>query len=83
MQHAMHLASHSDPRVHARYVMRTAVMRTIPEAALPRLPRGLLTEPDSRDDSTPSMASEAPGNVTACDDSSSDRTTNRSVVCVT
>jgi integrase len=38
VQHAMHLASHSDPKVHARYVMNTAAMRAIPDAALPRLP---------------------------------------------
>ena len=37
VQHAMHLTAHSDPRVHARYVMDTVAMRTIPEAALPRL----------------------------------------------
>ncbi|MEO6419640.1 MAG: tyrosine-type recombinase/integrase, partial [Polyangiaceae bacterium] len=35
VQHAMHLTAHSDPRVHARYVMDTVAMRTIPEAALP------------------------------------------------
>ena len=32
VQYAMHLTAHSDPRVHARYVMRTAAMRTIPDA---------------------------------------------------
>ena len=37
VEHAMHLTAHSDPRVHARYVMDTVAMRTIPEAALPRL----------------------------------------------
>jgi integrase len=42
VQHAMHLASHSDPKVHARYVMSTKAMRTVPATALPRLPtRGL------------------------------------------
>ena len=35
IQHAMHLASHSDPKVHARYVMSTAAMRQTPAAALP------------------------------------------------
>jgi len=40
VQHAMHLTAHSDPRVHARYVMRTTAMRSIPEAAIPRLPAG-------------------------------------------
>jgi integrase len=57
-QHAMILSAHSDPRVHARYVMRTAAMRAIPDAALPRLPAGGLVE-----------AAEAPGNVTVRDDS--------------
>jgi integrase len=38
VQKAMALAAHSDPKVHARYVMRTRKMRTMPEAALPRLP---------------------------------------------
>jgi integrase len=58
VQHAMHLAGHSDPHVHARYVMRTAAMRTIPVAALPRLPIGRL-----------SSARRGQGNVTAGDDS--------------
>jgi hypothetical protein len=58
VQHAMHLASHSDPKVHARYVMNTLAMRTIPSAALPRLPMGPLVEAYERD-----------GNVTARDDS--------------
>ena len=40
----MHLASHADPKVHARYVMSTTAMRTIPAAALPTLPAGGLTE---------------------------------------
>jgi hypothetical protein len=55
VQHAMHLTAHSDPRVHARYVMRTPAMRTIPPAAIPRLHAGLLPAPvrdDSRDEST-------------------------------
>jgi integrase len=38
VQHAMHLASHSDAKVHARYVMSTKAMRMVPDAALPRLP---------------------------------------------
>ncbi len=58
VQHAMHLASHSDPRVHARYVMRTAAMRAIPDAALPPLPNGALPE-----------APKGAGIVTARDDS--------------
>jgi integrase len=47
VQHAMHLASHSDPKVHARYVMSTAAMREIPSAALPRLPSIVTTRDDS------------------------------------
>ncbi len=37
VQQAMHLAGHSDPKVHSIYVMSTKRMRRIPEAALPRL----------------------------------------------
>lgn len=37
-QRAMRLTSHTDSRVHARYVMETEAMRTIPAAAIPRLP---------------------------------------------
>ena len=44
MQRAMHLASHSDPRVHHRYVMRTKAMQQIPDEALPQLPVGPLPE---------------------------------------
>ena len=44
VQHAMHLASHSDPKVHARYVMSTRAMRKIPDEALPQLPVGPLPE---------------------------------------
>ena len=69
VQHAMHLASHSDPRVHARYVMRTAAMRAIPDAALPVLPLGGLAERPRRDDSPPAEGSEPAGIVTTCDDS--------------
>ena len=58
VQHAMHLASHADAKVHSRYVMSTKAMRTIPDAALPRLPAGALAE-----------ASDRAGNVTARDDS--------------
>jgi hypothetical protein len=58
VQHAMHLAAHSDPKVHARYIMGTAAMRAIPDAALPRLPLGPLLQ-----------GSEPPGNVTGRDDS--------------
>ena len=45
--------------VHARYVMSTRAMRTIPDAALPHLPFGALKE-----------ASDRGGNVTGRDDSS-------------
>jgi hypothetical protein len=41
VQQAMSLASHWDARTHMRYVMRTRAMRTIPEAAIPRLPATL------------------------------------------
>ena len=54
-----------------------------PTQPLPRPPQGPRTEPILCDDSTPSRASGAPGNVTACDDSSSDWTTYRSVVRAT
>ena len=61
VQHAMHLASHADAKVHARYVMSTKAMRTIPSAALPRLPlEGLLDV---------SKTTETAGIVTARDDS--------------
>jgi hypothetical protein len=58
VQRAMHLASHSDPRVHHRYVMRTKAMQQIPAEALPQLPAGGLTE-----------APRQPRIVTARDDS--------------
>jgi integrase len=58
VQRAMHLAAHSDPRVHARYVMSTAAMREIPNDALPSLPAGALAEVSRRE-----------GNVTGRDDS--------------
>ena len=44
VQHAMHLTAHSDPRVHARYVMQTSAMRAIPKAAIPRLSVAALRE---------------------------------------
>ena len=37
-QHAMRLAGHSDQKTHMRYVMDSPEMRSIPVAALPRLP---------------------------------------------
>jgi integrase len=69
VQHAMHLASHSDPKVHARYVMSTRAMRTTPDAALPRLPVAGLAEASVRDGSTAGRASKVWANVTARDDS--------------
>jgi integrase len=41
VQTAMRLSAHSDEKVHMRYVGRTAAMRQIPEAAVPKLPAGL------------------------------------------
>jgi integrase len=38
VQQAMHLAGHSDPKVHAMYIMGTKRMQQIPAAALPMLP---------------------------------------------
>ncbi len=48
VQTAMALAAHSDARTHMRYVMKTTVMRTIPEAVLPRLSGALSTAQSSR-----------------------------------
>lgn len=67
VQHAMHLTAHSDPRVHARYVMGTIAMRRTPDAALPRLPENALVEADARDVAPLSDASPAPGIVTGRD----------------
>jgi integrase len=41
VQHAMHLASHSDAKTHMGYVMNTEAMRRIPVAAMPVLDAGL------------------------------------------
>ncbi len=71
VQHAMHLTAHSDPRVHARYVMRTTAMRAIPEAAIPRLAPGPLLGPGD-DDSRPEEASPAGRIVITSDDSPED-----------
>jgi Phage integrase family len=80
LQHAMHLAAHADPKTHMRYVMKTTAMRTIPDAALPRLPAGRLVETigrdDSRrarDDSHPSEVVATTGIVAARDDSTETR----------
>jgi integrase len=62
VQHAMHLAAHADPKTHMRYVMNTTAMRTIPDAALPRLPVGQLVEASGRGDA-PRAANEASGEV--------------------
>ena len=42
VQHAMHLAGHSDTKTHMRYVMQTTAMGRIPAAAVPRLAPGSL-----------------------------------------
>jgi integrase len=47
VQHSMHLSAHGDAKVHARYVMATKAMRTIPTAAIPELPAGGLPTSDS------------------------------------
>lgn len=65
VQHAMHLAAHSDPRVHARYVMRTAAMRTVPAAALPTLCGVVLADRVHRRDSKGADAVYAPIKTTA------------------
>jgi hypothetical protein len=69
VQHAMHLAAHSDPRVHARYVMRTAAMRTVPAAALPVLAMTQLPERVRGDDSAANDVPSGPGIVSVRDDS--------------
>jgi len=52
VQHAMHLAAHSDAKTHERYVMSTAAMRAIPGEAIPQLPAGGLRESsETADDS--------------------------------
>ena len=38
VQHAMHLAAHSDAKVHGRYVMSTDAMGRAPASAIPTLP---------------------------------------------
>jgi hypothetical protein len=65
----MHLAAHSDPRVHARYVMRTAAMRKIPDAALPRLPVTLLASGRPGRESSRRIDVNSARIVTARDDS--------------
>jgi integrase len=50
VQHAMHLAGHSDAKTHMRYVMQGPAMRTIPASALPRLPRSAAGIVTARDD---------------------------------
>jgi integrase len=81
VQHAMHLAAHADPKTHMRYVMKTTAMRTIPEAALPRLSAGELVDAigrdDSRDHSPLARASLESGIVTTYDDSSEKRGRSR------
>lgn len=69
VQHAMHLASHSDPKVHARYVMNTRAMRTVPSAALPALSIAALPEAPAGDTEPAQEASDMWAIVTARDDS--------------
>jgi integrase len=59
VQQAMHLAGHTSHLVHQRYVMRTLAMRSIPEAALPRLRRSAASIVTGRDDSLRSRARRA------------------------
>jgi hypothetical protein len=65
VQHAMHLAAHSDPRVHARYVMRTAAMRSVPAAALPALSALAFGDRAEGDDSNGALAIHTPIKTTA------------------
>ncbi len=67
VQHAMHLAAHSDPKTHMRYVMNTAAMRNVPEAALPRLSVTALVVRE-RDVSSTKTGPIDPPIVTSCDD---------------
>ena len=69
VQHAMHLTAHSDPRVHARYVMRTSAMRAIPEAAIPRLGPGPLVARRGQDVSRSIEGSDAVRIVITSNDS--------------
>jgi integrase len=70
VQHAMHLTAHSDPRVLARYVMRTTAMRLIPEAVIPRLEARVLVEVTRSDDFASPDGAASLRIVTANDDSS-------------
>jgi integrase len=45
VQQAMHLAGHSDPHVHMRYVQNTEAMGRVPAAALPALPGPRISKP--------------------------------------
>jgi integrase len=69
VQHAMHLTAHSDPRVHARYVMRTSAMRAIPEAVIPRLGPGPLVARHGQDVSRSTEGSDDVRIVITSDDS--------------
>ncbi len=53
VQHAMHLAGHSDAKTHMRYVMQAPALRTIPAAALPRRLPKAASIVTARDDSNP------------------------------
>jgi hypothetical protein len=68
VQTAMTLAAHSDPKVHARYIMATTAMRKVPDAALPRLGEVVEALETSRegltvDETTPEGASSEPSQV--------------------
>jgi integrase len=70
VQQAMHLAADSDPKVHARYVMGTAAMRAVPDAALPRLPAVALAHARMANATASGSRSSGLGNVTLRDVSS-------------
>ena len=59
-QRAMHLAAHSDPRVHQRYVGRSAEMMRIPAAALPTISHETSDETPFEGDESTQSESEAP-----------------------
>jgi integrase len=50
---AMRLSGSTDPKVHASYVMNTASMRVVPEAALPKLTRGFVSSSGRNPSSDP------------------------------
>ncbi len=60
VQTAMRLSAHSDEKVHMRYVGRTAAMRQIPEAVVPKLPAGIFESAQRVPDASPTP-SRSPG----------------------